>query len=57
MKDLHDLIFTSESTREYFLSLPIPMQLRLHERGQHIHSAEQLRQHVHQLEQQPGRLL
>ncbi len=39
---LHDLINSSSSTRRYFLSLPVEMQMSLHEHNTYIHTAEEL---------------
>lgn len=41
-KDLHDLIFHSSSSRQYFLSLPVSLQLALHEYNSSIHTAADL---------------
>lgn len=40
--DLQELIQNSRSSREYFLSLPVKTQCRLHEYHDHVHSAAQL---------------
>lgn len=40
--DLHDLISHSSTTRQYFLSLPVPLQLALHEYNTYIHTAADL---------------
>lgn len=40
--DLHDLISHSRSTRRYFLSLPVSLQLALHEQNIYIHTAADL---------------
>lgn len=37
--DLQDLINHSSSTRQYFLTLPVPLQLVLHKYGSYIHTA------------------
>ncbi len=44
--DMNELIRHSSSTRRYFLSLPVEMQLALHEHNDYIHTAEDLRKHV-----------
>ena len=44
--DLHDLIRRSSSTRRYFLSLPVGMQMDLHEKNAHIRTAEELHRFV-----------
>lgn len=41
--DLHELINGSASTRAYFMSLPVPLQMKLHGYNDNIHSACQLR--------------
>ena len=38
--NLHELIMHSSSTRRYFLSLPVSVQMQLHEQGDYIRSAE-----------------
>ncbi len=40
--DLHALISQSSSTRQYFLSLPVSLQLSLHRHNDYIHSAADL---------------
>lgn len=44
--DLHDLLIHSSSTRRYFLSQPVKMQLALYNRGNYIHTAHELRMHI-----------
>lgn len=41
-KDLQDLISHSSSTRQYFLSLPVSLQLILHKYNSCIHTAADL---------------
>ena len=41
-KSLHDLINLSSSSRKYFLSLSVDMQLQLHQYNEIIHSAHDL---------------
>ncbi len=41
-QNLHDLIDNSSSSRTFFLNLPVDIQLRLHEYGKYIFSAEGL---------------
>ena len=43
-RDLQQLLQNSTSSRAYFLSLPVSMQLRLHSMASQIHTAEQLHQ-------------
>ena len=40
--DLSALLDGSPSSRSYFLSLPVKMQLQLHQREELIHTAEDL---------------
>ena len=41
-QNLHELIQRSSSSREYFLSLPVDTQLRLHVLNDYIHSLNKL---------------
>ena len=41
-QNLHELIERSSSSREYFLSLPVDTQLRLHVLNDYTHSLHQL---------------
>lgn len=41
-QNLHELIQRSSSSREYFLSLPVDTQLRLHVLNDYIYSLHQL---------------
>lgn len=41
-KDLQDLISHSTTTRQYFLSLPVSLQLVLHKYNSYIHTAAEL---------------
>lgn len=49
-ENLNDLIFCSDSSRKYFLSLPADMQMQLHEHNEYIHSAAELRARVNLIE-------
>lgn len=49
-KNLQELLSRSASSRQYFLSLPVPVQRSLHERGPFIHSADDLHVHAHAVE-------
>ena len=49
-RDLKDLIQRSGSTRRYLLSLPVDIQMELHNRSEYIHSAFELRTHADYLE-------
>ena len=44
--DLRELLNSSMSTRTYFMSLPVELQISLHKQNEFIHSAEQLRRQV-----------
>lgn len=48
--NLHDLINSSQSSRKYFLSLPVETQMRLHSNGELVHSAFELHSLVGTLE-------
>ncbi|MCH5298909.1 MAG: hypothetical protein J1E96_04010 [Ruminococcus sp.] len=48
-KDLTQLISDSASSRRFFLSLPVEMQLSLHSRNDSVHTAEELREMVHSI--------
>lgn len=41
-ENLNQLIRESSSSRRYFLSLPVSMQLKLHEHSDYIHTADEL---------------
>lgn len=41
-ENLNQLIHESSSSRQYFLSLPVSMQFKLHEHNDHIHTADEL---------------
>ncbi len=41
-KNLQDLILHSSTTRQYFLSLPVSLQLALHEQNAYIRTAADL---------------
>lgn len=45
-RDLKDLVSHSSSSRRYFFSLPVPMQLSLSEYNSAIRSAAQLHAHT-----------
>lgn len=48
---LQELISRSSSSRQYFLSLPVSMQLALHERNSSIHTAADLHFHADSMKQ------
>ena len=41
-ENLHQLINHSNCSRQYFLSLPVSMQLKLHQYNENIHNLSQL---------------
>lgn len=45
-ENLQALIQKSSSTRQYFLSLPVDLQLSLHEQNNCIHTARELREYA-----------
>ncbi len=47
---LNELVSHSRSSRRYFLSLPVSMQLALHEHNLYIHSAADLHARVDAIE-------
>ena len=50
-ENLHELVNRSRSTRRYFLSLPVEMQMTLGEyHDAYIHSAEELHRRVCEIE-------
>lgn len=40
--NLTELLQKSSSSRKYFLSLPVCLQMELHEKGEYIHTAAEL---------------
>lgn len=48
--NLAELIQRSSSTRQYFLSLPVDVQMKLHHRNEYIRSAYELHNHADYLE-------
>ncbi|MCC8192328.1 MAG: hypothetical protein LIO41_04735 [Ruminococcus sp.] len=44
--NLHELIFSSSSSRQYFLSLPVEIQIILHEQNDFIHTLFELRRNA-----------
>lgn len=49
-ENLNKLICLSSSTRRYFLSLPVSLQMELHNYNDFIHTAAELRRFTEQLE-------
>lgn len=41
-ENLNQLVRESSSSRRYFLSLPVSIQLKLHEHNDYIHTADEL---------------
>lgn len=48
--NLNELINKSSSTRKYFTSLPVDMQMFLHEQNAYIHTTQELRNYVFAME-------
>lgn len=48
-KNLQELIQRSNSMRQYLISLPVDIQVELHNRSEYIHSAFELRTHAEYL--------
>ena len=48
--NLNHLVRESSSSRKYFLSLPIEMQIALHEHNEYIHTAAELHRYTDALE-------
>ncbi|MCB5393423.1 hypothetical protein LIP62_04305 [Longicatena caecimuris] len=47
--NLNQMVRESSSTRRYFLSLPVPMQIKLHDQSEYIHSAAELHRRVDEI--------
>ena len=45
-ENLQELIRRSSSTRRFFLSQPVEMQMALHRYGDEIHTAQELRRYM-----------
>lgn len=48
--DLHALIKNSKSSREYFTSLPVKTQCKLHEYSAYVHTAYELHRAAERIE-------
>ena len=48
--NLNHLVRESNSSRRYFLSLPVSMQMTLHEHNEYIHTAVELHRRVDAIE-------
>ena len=46
LQNLHELLNKSSSTRKYFLSLPVEVQMDVHQFNDTIKTAEQLHRYV-----------
>ena len=55
-KNLTRLISEHRDSRRYFMSLPVELQLKLHSRGENIHSPKELFSSVDELNEQGGYL-
>lgn len=53
-KNLQDLISYSSTTREYFLSLPVSVQVALHKYNSNIHTAADLHLQADIIRSLPG---
>ena len=51
--NLQELIQVSSSSRQYLLSLPITIQMQLHEQNEFIHSLYELRRNAEHLMKYP----
>lgn len=45
-QDLHELLMSSDSTRRYFMKLPVNVQMTVHRRNDEIRTAEALHRYV-----------
>lgn len=54
--NLQSLIENSSSSRHFFLSLPVKMQIELHEHNDYIHSAHQLHYLADSIQRQNDKL-
>lgn len=48
-KNLHQLIQENSGTRNFFFSLPVDMQISLHEENESIHTSAELHRQVHMI--------
>jgi len=49
-ENLKDLIRRSSSSRQFFMSLPVPDQMELHRYNEHVKTADQLRRYADYLQ-------
>ena len=45
-RDLHELLMSSDSTRQYFMKLPVNVQLTVHRQNDEIRTPEELHRYV-----------
>ena len=45
-QDLHELLMSSDTVRQYFMKLPVRVQLTVHQRNDEIKSSEELHRYV-----------
>ncbi len=50
--NLQSLLQNSSGTRRYFVGLPVPVQLQLHERNEFIRTQQDLRLHAECIQRQ-----
>ena len=53
-QDLHDLLMNSDSTRQYFMKLPVNLQLTVHKQNEEIKTAEELHKYVDHMMKMDG---
>lgn len=52
-RDLHELIFSSSSSRKYFLELPVEVQMKLHAINDFIRTQDELRRSAEYIDRRP----
>lgn len=45
-QDLHELLMSSDVTRQFFMKLPVHVQMTVHQQNDQIRTAEELHQYV-----------
>lgn len=45
-EDLHDLLMSSDTVRQYFMKLPVRVQMTVHRRNEEIKTPDELRRYV-----------
>ncbi|WP_411678130.1 hypothetical protein [Caproicibacter sp.] len=53
-KNLHELLMDSDITRQYFMKLPVQIQLTVHDQNDNIRTAEELRRYVDHMTKAKG---